>query len=400
MKVVVIGAGGQGGPCASILAHDKDISKVILADLNLDLAKKVKEKINSSKVEVVKVDASSSLEIAKIASGCDALIDLVIPEFTESVMKGALDAKCHYVNTAFYQPFFNELYNDQPLFLEEEFKKANRTALLGCGMAPGIINVIARLYADKLDTVSSIKLRLAKKKLGVEEMVTPWAPGWSTKQALLDCLEEAYVVENGKINITGPYTGLERYEFPEPLGEMLVSHHAHEEPLSMPRFIGKNLQYCDFKYYVSPHPAAFITAGLASEEAVDVNGVKIKPLDLLISLLPKASNAFLNEDPSKYEILDKTQYVCMMVEVEGTKNNKEKHYKIHLPKLTANGHKLNEIFGTSLINVALPAVIGAKMLVTGDYSGVISSECLDPNKFLEMFLATGIPYNWEVTEIK
>lgn len=35
-KLLVIGAGGQGGPCASILARDEQISEIRLGDINFD----------------------------------------------------------------------------------------------------------------------------------------------------------------------------------------------------------------------------------------------------------------------------------------------------------------------------------------------------------------------------
>ena len=38
MKVLLVGAGGQGAPCASILAADPDVTAVILGDIDLDLA--------------------------------------------------------------------------------------------------------------------------------------------------------------------------------------------------------------------------------------------------------------------------------------------------------------------------------------------------------------------------
>ncbi|NLD80307.1 MAG: hypothetical protein GX642_03945 [Smithella sp.] len=395
MRVLIVGAGGQGGPCASILAHDKDVAHIILSDININSAQKVAEKINSPKLTVKKVDAADPTSVADAAQGMDAVIDLVITEFTATVMEGALTAGCHYLNTAFYQPFFKQFINDEPLLFDKEFREKGLAAILGCGMAPGFINVIARLYADKLNTVDSIKLRIGKKKLGVEEMLSPWTPGWSTKQAILDCAEETDTFAEGKFSTVPAYSGVETYDFPSPLGKMLVTHHSHEEPVSMPRFIGKGLKYCDFKYYVSPQPAAFVTAGLASEKPVEVNGVMIKPLDFLIKLLPGAENAFLNEDPSKYDYMDKNQFVCMIIEVKGQKDGKDIHYKIHLPKLTGNAHELNALFGTCLVNVALPAVTGMKMALSGKYKGVIGSESLDPNYFLDRFLATGIPYKWE-----
>ena len=38
MKFLVVGAGGQGAPCASILSKDPEVSEIVLADINLELA--------------------------------------------------------------------------------------------------------------------------------------------------------------------------------------------------------------------------------------------------------------------------------------------------------------------------------------------------------------------------
>ncbi|MDR2156303.1 MAG: saccharopine dehydrogenase NADP-binding domain-containing protein [Clostridiales Family XIII bacterium] len=394
MKAFVLGAGGQGGPCASILARDKEVTEVVLGDINPDAAARVAEKIGGGKIKTVKADAAKADEIAACARGADVLFDMVIPEFSPHVLRAALDIGAHYVSTAFDQPFWEELIYGRPLTLDKELKEANLTAVMGCGMAPGFINVITKHYTDRLDTVESVKLRIAKKKLGVEEMLAPWNPGWSPRQALLDCAEPAYFVENGKITETAPYSGLEVYDFPPPIGPAQVTHHAHEEPLTLAYSIGKGLQYCDFKYYLSPQPAAYVTAGLASTAPVRIGGAEIRPIDLLVKLLPKSENAFLNEDPDRYVQADKEQFVCLMSEIRGTRNGRDKTYKIHMPKLTANGGKLRELFGTSLIHVALPAVIAAKMALAGTKKGLVFPEELDAADFLKRFLDTGIPYEW------
>ena len=56
-RVLIVGAGAQGGPCASILARDKDVSEIVLCARNLDTVNKVKEKVKSDKITAVKVDA-------------------------------------------------------------------------------------------------------------------------------------------------------------------------------------------------------------------------------------------------------------------------------------------------------------------------------------------------------
>jgi len=395
MKVFVVGSGGQGGPCASILSKADDVSEILLGDINLNTAEQVKDKIGSDKIKAIRVDASSVDSLTEFASGMDVFIDLVIPEFSPNVLQAALNVGAHYISTAFDRPFWDELVSGKPLSFDNEFKEAGLSAVLGCGMAPGFINIVTKYYADKLDTVESIRLRIAKKKLGIEEMLSPFSPGWSPRQALIDCNEPAYYFEDGEMKITPSYSGLEDVDFPEPLGKMKVTHHAHEEPLTIPTVIKKGLKYCDFKYYLSPQPAVFTTAGLVNTDPVEVNGVDVKPLDLLLKLLPKTENAFFNEDPSKYDELDESQFVCLMSEIKGTAGGQDKTWKIHMPKLTAKGHILYDLFGTSLVNVALPAIIAARMIIDGKVApGISFPEALDAKDFLDRFLGTGIPYEW------
>ena len=67
-KVLIVGAGAQGGPCASILSRDDDVSEIILGDIDLDLAKKVKEKIKSDKITAVRLDAGKIDDIEQAAN--------------------------------------------------------------------------------------------------------------------------------------------------------------------------------------------------------------------------------------------------------------------------------------------------------------------------------------------
>lgn len=402
MKVLIIGAGGQGGPCASILARDHSIDEIKLVDIDEAIAEKVASKIGSSKIKTGKVNATDVEEVAKAAEGVDVVIDLVLPWMASYVMEGALKAKTNYVNTAFDTPFWEELARGKPLTLHKEFKRAGLTALLGSGMAPGFVNVVARHYCDKLDKIDSVKIRLGKKTTGggeYDDIIKPWNPGWAPIQALKDCNDNPICFKDGKHGYVPPYAGIEEWDFPAPLGKMLVSHHSHEEPYSFPVNVGKGIQYCDFKYYVCYHPAALVSLGLVSDKEIDVKGVKVKPIDVVASVIPKASNAFFDEDPSKFQYSDTHSYVIMDVEIKGQKDGKETTYLVHLPKMTTPGKDIYDLFGTSLVNVALPVIIGAKQIAAGGYQGVIFAEQLDPDRFLEMMMATGYPYKWEV-EVK
>lgn len=402
MKILIVGAGGQGGPCASILARDEKVQEIRLADLDLSVARKVADKVGSDKIVVAQVDATKTEEIERLAQGMDVVIDLVMPWMARFVMRGALAAGAHYVNTAFDTPFWEEFAAGKPLTLDREFRDAGKTALLGCGMAPGIVNVFARLCADKLDTVDSVKIRLGKKTLGggpYDDFIKPWNPGWAPIQALKDCNDPPICFSEGAYGYVEPYAGLEEWEFPDPIGRLLVSHHSHEEPYSIPVRLGKGVRYCDFKYYLHPQPAALVALGLAGSEEVDVKGAKIRPIDLVAALLPKAGNAFIEEDPNKFDYQDSHSFVSMDVEVRGSRKGREAGYLVRLPKMTAPARRIYDLFGTSLVNVALPAVTGARQILEGGYPGVRFVEELDPERFLNLLLETGYPYRWDVEAI-
>jgi hypothetical protein len=58
-------------------------------------------------------------------------------------------------------------------------------------------------------------------------------------------------------------------------------------------------------------------------------------------------------------------------------------------------------FGSSLLGVALPAVVGAKMCLDGKADpGVISSECLDPLTFFKYMAQMGVPVCFDEKIIK
>lgn len=69
-----MGAGAQGAPCASILARDKDVSEIVLGDIDLDLANKVKDKIGSDKITTIKVDAGKIEHLQRATKGADVVV--------------------------------------------------------------------------------------------------------------------------------------------------------------------------------------------------------------------------------------------------------------------------------------------------------------------------------------
>ncbi len=403
-KVLVVGAGGQGGPCASILARDKDVTEIVLGDIDLELAERVRNKIKSNKINTVKLDAGKVEDIERAAKGMDVIINLTLPRFDINVMKAAVRSGAHYVDSARSKddPVWRWLIEGGPLELDNEFKKAGLTALIACGGTPGVTNVLARYVCDKLDRVEEIRIVIGSKSLEKPEgMARAWGPGWCVDEALENYEDEVDVFENGKYKRYPAFCHPEEYKFPEPIGTVLVTGHTHEEAVTLPRFIGKGIKNCAFKYPYDPIAGTFVQLGLTSGDPIDLRGVKVVPREILVKLIKAPVNQFLEENEDVAELpLEFTGSIVM--EITGAKAGEDVAYRLswpyHLFTSVEEKVKMYQQFGTTNIAVALPAIAGAKMCVAGESEkGVVAPECLDPIKFLKTMADTGWPVKFHET---
>ena len=403
MKVLIVGAGGQGGACASILARQEEVEEIRLVDLSEETARAVANEIGYTKVKTGAVNATDPEEVSRAAAGVDVVVDMVMPWMATYVLKGALKAKANYINTAFDDPYWDEFLEGKAideLTLCEEFKKAGLTALFGCGFAPGMTNVLARKFANKLDQVDSIKMRIGKATVVPGEnpydwVLRPWNPGWSPKQALVDCASPTYALENGTFVKYEPFGGMEMCDFPQPVGTLPVTHHSHEEIYSMPTTF-KGVRNLDFKYYLMYQPAIFYASGLCSQDKIKVGDADVAPIDVIAAMVPPPQNNIFGATDEQLTEADKTAFIELIVEVAGEKAGKKLTYKANCPKMNAPGPELKKLFGTALVYVALPLAIGTVMLGTQDLEkGIIFADQLDPDDFLKRMMDTGYPYKWK-----
>jgi len=404
MKFLVVGAGGQGAPCATMLSRDPEVSKTVLADINGELLEKVSKKIGSEKVTTMRLDAGNLDELMKAAKGVDAIINLTHIRFNSNIMKTTLKSKAHYVDTALdYDGIWKQLVENKPLEYDEEFKKTGLTAVLGCGGSPGVTNVLARYLCDKMDRVDSIRIVLGGKIIKEpKDGIETWEPTWSPEIAFSDYASETDVFQDGKFIKVPPFSGIEEYRFPSPVGPLLVSWHCHEESVMLPRFIGKGVRYVDFRYPVNKVVGALIKLGFARDEPVDVKGVKVVPRDVLIQLVRRPVNTFFTEEESTV-VAPSAYRGFMVVDVEGEKAGEKIIGKIICGE-EPNPEDRLEMFrrwGTTKVDVAAPAIVGAKMSIEGEADrGVIGSECLDPVKFLRRMTEIGLPIRFQETITK
>ncbi len=356
------------------------------------MADKVKGRIGSDKITAVRLDAGDAEDIQEAAQGVDAVINLTVLRFNPNIMQAALSNGAHYVDTATDEPIWGQLLKGEPLYLDQEFKDAGLTALIGCGATPGITNVLARYACDKLERVDEIRVRAGYRTLADEEMVGGWDPGWSPEVALMDYSLPSPVFEDGKFIDCPPFSGVETYQFPDPVGPVVVAHHCHEEAPFMGHFIGKGLKYVDFKYPIDPIAGALVQMGFASYDPINVKGVEVAPIDVISAMAPPPVGGFFTESEETVQ-LPLPFARATVVELKGARSGEEVTYRLSvvLPPAADERLRIFRTLGTVKIYVALPAVIGAKMCVEGVTKGVIAPECLDPVAFLKAMSDMGAP---------
>ena len=402
-KVLIVGSGGQGGPCASILARDRDVAEIVLGDIDLEVANKVKNRIKSDKITTVKLDAGKVEDIKNAAKGVDVIINLTLIQFNANVMQAAVESGVHYVDAASDYPLMEQLTRRELPEIDNAFKEAGLTALICCGGIPGMDNVLVKYACDKLDQVESICIRLSGQiSQKPQDIIGAWNPGWSPKIAIIDYAAETLVFENGEYKRYPPFSGREEYDF-GPFGKVLLSHHLHEEVFGLPHFIDKGVKYVDFKFPVDVRAGNLVKLGFASDKPIDVKGVKVSPLDVLVKLVPSPVNAFFNEDEAVKHPVDFAR-ICV-IKVKGVKSGEDIEHIIsfhyNLFATTEERLEIYKKFGTLNIYVALPVIVGAKMCVGGfAEKGIIGPECLDPIKFMKTMADMGWPLKFQETVSK
>src|SRR3989338_6029756 len=159
MTILLIGAGAVASVLTKYLVKDRCVSKIVCASKDI---KRARQFINKErKIKLISLDAARTGKIVKAAKGADLIINASLPDFNENIMRAALRVGANYQDLA---SRLADLKTVEQLKFHSRFRKAKLVGLINAGVAPGITNLLARLAADKLDEVRSIRFRLLEEQ--------------------------------------------------------------------------------------------------------------------------------------------------------------------------------------------------------------------------------------------
>jgi saccharopine dehydrogenase-like NADP-dependent oxidoreductase len=395
MRTIVIigGAGNMVQYAIKLLLGIYDTCNIILADFNNEKAVRIAESYRTPRVQSVYVDVYQPELLRKIIRGCDLVINGAGPYYRTGipVLEACIDEKIDYIDMGDDDESALSLLN-----MDEAVRKAGITALICCGIAPGVVNVMARWLAQKIDTADAVEVA----------WVTGSGPDKDKKKEGAAVIEHMVHVSKGKCvtivngeRVLIPSFRLGKIiDFPRPVGRYTVYQIGHAETATIPRFMPSVKRVCSMG---SLHPAYLngmfrgigwlvehgqihmndaVKAIMELDQGKQIRGFKIN-MAIIIGTLKQVLNReisfreFLMILKSKNESDDADASGAIMVAVEGIRNRKRLRLEVkYSAKL-----EMDEATGT-------PLSIFASILLDGHIKqkGVFAPEgCIDPKLLFE-----------------
>jgi len=366
MKILVLGAGRMGHGAAYDLVHNSpDVREVTVADFDGAKAEAVASAVGSDRITARKADASDYAAMVELFRGHDSVISCVNYWYNESLSKAAIETGANFCDLG-----GNNYVVDSQLALDDEAKAAGVSIIPDCGLAPGMVSILAMHGATRFDRVDEIHIRVG----GLPQDPQPplgYQLVFSVEGLINEYVEVARVIRDGEIVEVPSMTELESLEFENfpPLEAFQTSGGTSTLPDT---FLGKirHLDYKTIRY--AGHCEKFkamIDLGLCSSEEIVADFVKVTPRKVFGELLQQHLPA------------DGPDYVLVRLEFVGEKDGTSSRLRYDIVDRFDESTGLSAMMRTT----AFPASIIAQMMARGDVArrGATPQEiAIDPDKFV------------------
>ena len=309
MRFLVIGAGKQGCACAldllqhpgtkSVLLADKAIGKGVPAFLNPYKGKGV--------LELVSLDLGDAEAVRALMGRVDGVLSAAPYYFNVELATLVVECGVHFADLG-----GNTELVQQQKKLDPQARSRGVSVVPDCGLAPGMVNILAGEGIRRLDVVDTVKCYVG----GLPQHPEPplnYMVVYSLEGALDYYTTPSWILRDGKPTQVDALSELEDVAFPAPLGTLEAFHTAGGISTMPFAFAGK-VPVMEYKTLRYPGHVAIMRPirelGLLDNTPIEMNGHghKISPRQAFIaSVSPKLTK------PQGRDL------VALRVEVTGTK---------------------------------------------------------------------------------
>ena len=297
-RAIVLGAGMVGSVIAADLAEDDDF-EVSIADVRAEALGAAQSRA-AGRVQIIQVDLSDPAIVAKTVADFDIVLGALASSIGFQTLRAVIEAGKNFCDICFM--------GEDALELDELAKQRGVIAVVDCGVAPGMSNLLAGYGATLLDQCEKIEIYVG----GLPRDPQPpfyYKAAFSPHDVIEEYTRPARLVENRKIVIREALSEVESIELPG-VGTLEAFNtdglRSLIHTMDVPSMKEKTLRYPGHVQIMQ----AFRDGGFFSSEAITIGDTKVRPIDVTSALMfPKWMYAESEED-----------LTVMRIVVEGRKN--------------------------------------------------------------------------------
>ena len=375
MRMLVLGAGLQGSACAYDLLQNAEVREVRLADVHVGRLPDFLAPYSGPRLIPTTLDVRDHAAVLGAMRECDAVMSAIPYYFNFELARLAAEAGVHFCDLG---------GNTEIVFKQKELDAIARrkkiTIVPDCGLAPGMVNILAERGIHQLDSVESVKIFVG----GLPQHPEPplnYMLVYSLEGALDYYTTLSWVLRGGKRTQVKALSEVEPVRFNAPVGELEAFHTAGGLSTMAFRYEGKipTMEYKTLRY---PGHAALMSdirsIGLLDLEPVDVKGMKVVPRDAFIATVgPRLTK------PQGRDL------VALRVVVSGTQGGKPASKTFELVDRYDEAHHVSAMMRTTGYSLSITGQMQARGQI--EPPGVHTpDECVPGGAYITELRARGI----------
>jgi lysine 6-dehydrogenase len=336
--MLVLGGGLQGSACAWDLLRTTE-AEVTLADQHPRTLPPFLKPGRNKRLTIVTLDARDPEALARIIAGHQAVMSALPYYLNATAARLAVDAGVHFADLGGN----TEIVREQQK-LDAAARKKQISIMPDCGLAPGLVNILAAEGIRRLDRVDSVKLFVG----GLPQHPQPplnYNIVYSLEGVLDYYTTPSSVLRDGRVTPVEALSELETVEFSAPVGPLEAFHTAGGIS-TMPWDFEGRIGVMEYKTLRYPGHAHIMQAirelGLLDLEPVAVNGATVRPRDVFVRLV----DARLR----KPEVED---LVALMVVVSGVKGGTPRRVAFELLDYYDPDHGITAMMRTTGFSLSI-----------------------------------------------
>ena len=375
MRMLVLGAGLQGSACAYDLLQNPEVSQVRLADLRFDHLPDFLKPHSGPRLIPTTLDVRDREAVLAVMRESDAVMSAIPYYFNLALAECAVEAGVHFCDLGGN----TEIVFQQKALAERAVAKGV-TIVPDCGVAPGMVNILAEHGIRQLDSVSSVRIYVGGLPQNPEPPLN-YQVVYSLEGVFDYYTTLSWVLRDGKRTQVTALSEREPIDFPAPTGTLEAFHTAGGLSTMAFRYEGviPEMEYKTLRY---PGHAELMETmrelGLLGLEPVDVKGTKVIPRDLFLAVVgPKLTK------PKGKDLL------ALRIIVVGTKDGKPAERRFDLVDRYDEVHGISAMMRTTGYSLSITGQMQARKQV-GPPGVWTPDECMPAEEYIAELKARGV----------